>query len=216
MKMIEKSTIIPIMSGRRFSSQFITDKIKRRIYRRGRGSVFTAHDFADIGGRASVDLVLARLARHGTIQRIARGLYLYPRLNSDGVMAGPSVEAIASALASAGRLRLQPSGAYAANLLGLSEQVPMRAVFLTDGSSRRVIAGSREIVLKRTTPRNMSAAGRLGGLVIQALRYVGEDRVDEQLLRRLRTAVPREKRPEVLKDSLAAPAWIRALLHKAF
>ncbi len=91
----------------------------------------------------------------------------------------------------------------------------MKVVFLTDGGSRRVIVEGREIVFKRTIPRNMAAAGRLGGLVIQALRYLGRSSVDDTLVKRLRVAVPKEKRREVLKDSLSAPAWIRTVIRNA-
>lgn len=213
--MIEKSTIISIMRKQRKNSQIIMDKVKRRIYRRGRSSVFTADDFADIGTRAAIDLVLSRLAIRGTIQRIARGLYHYPKVDPVLGNTKPSIEAIVRAVAGAGRMRLQPSGAYAANLLGLSEQVPMRVVYLTDGASRRIRVEKMEIVFKRATPRNLHAAGRLGGLVVQALRYLGRDAVDEALAGRLRDAVPARKRAEVIRDSMAAPAWVRDVVKGA-
>ena len=213
--MIEKTTIISIMRRNRDASQLVADKVKRRIYRRGRSSVFTADDFADIGSRASIDLALSRLAAKGTIKRIARGLYLYPREDPELGVAAPTVDEISRALAEAGRMRIQPSGAYAANILGLSEQVPMKIVFLTDGSSRRVKVEGREIIFKWAAPRTMAAAGRLGGLVIQALRHLGRDAVNDELLGRLRTVVPEEKRREVLKDALSAPAWIRTVLRIA-
>ena len=107
----------------------------------GRSSVLTADNFSDIANRASIDLVLSRLAQRGTVRRIARGLYLYPKAGLSAGEAAPSVQSVASAIAKAGRMRLQPSGAYAANLLGLSEQVPMKVVFLTDGGSRRILVG---------------------------------------------------------------------------
>ncbi|WP_145285593.1 DUF6088 family protein [Pirellulimonas nuda] len=86
----------------------------------------------------------------------------------------PSAETIAPALAGRDRTRLQPAGAYAANALGLSEQAPAKVVFFTDGSSRTVKIGSMTIQLRQTTPRNMAAAGRLSGLVIQAFREIGQ------------------------------------------
>ena len=192
------------------------DKVKRRIYRRGRSSVVTADDFADIGSRAAIDLALSRLVRRGTIQRIARGIYYYPETDPVLGAAKPKVEAIVRAVAGAGRMRLQPSGAYAANLLGLSEQVPMRIVYLTDSQSRRIRIGKNEIIFKRSTPRNLHAAGRLGGLVVQALRFLGKDAADSTVIWKLREAVPMHERPLVVRDSLAAPAWIRDVVKKAF
>lgn len=214
MDMIEKSSIIHIMDLKDTAKQVISHKVKRRIIRKGRGSVFSIGDFSDIGSRAAIELILVRLTHRGTIRRIARGLYDYPIVDPDLGMLSPSVEAITSALAGAGKLRLQPSGAYAANILGLSEQVPMRIVFLTDGASRRILVGGREIILKRTTPKNMSASERLGGSVIQALRYLGARSIDDNLIVRLRAAIPREKRAEVLKDATSAPSWIRVILQQ--
>ena len=216
MDMIGKDSIIPIMAKKDDGKQSVSEKVKRRIYRRGRGSVFTADDFLDLDSRASIDLILARLSARGTILRIARGLYSYPIVDTQIGVLSPSVDAIAAALAGEGRLRLQPSGAYAANLLGLSEQVPMKIIFLTDGPSRHIVVGNREIILKRTTPRNMATAGTLAGLVIQALRYLGEKSVDDTIQARLRKAVPSEKRGELLKNSLSAPAWIHDLLYTTF
>src|SRR5271163_3615120 len=148
--------------------QAIDDKLISRIYGTGRGSAFTQNDFLDIGGRGAVDKALSRLAAKGTIRRLARGLYEYPREHPELGTLSPDIEKVAKALAGKDRIRLQPAGAYATNLLGLSEQVPAKVVFLTDGPSRLVKIGRQEIQLRRTTPRNVEATGRLSGLLMQA------------------------------------------------
>ena len=84
------------------------------------------------------------------------------------------------------KITLQPSGAYAANLLGLSEQVPMKIVFLTNGPERKVQIGNQIIIFKHTSPRFMATAGRVSGLVIQALRHIGKKHVDTAIEARLR------------------------------
>ena len=145
----------------------------RRIYSSGRGSVFTPTHFLDLGGRGAVDQVLSRLAKAGTIRRLARGVYDYPNTHPTLGLLMPSAEVIAKALAGRDKTRLQPAGAYAANLLGLCEQVLAKSVFLTDGASRMVKIGTMTIQLKQTTPRHMAAAGRISGLAIQAMRYLG-------------------------------------------
>ena len=145
------------------------------IHRRGRGSVFVPGDFLDMGSREAVDIVLHRLARKGTIRRLARGVYDFPKEHPVLGLLQPSAEAVAKALAGRDHTRLQPAGAYAANALGLSEQVPAKVVFLTDGPSRTVKIGPMTIQLRRTTARNMAAAGRLSGLLIQALRELGKE-----------------------------------------
>lgn len=126
----------------------------------------------------------------------------------------PSAEDIAKALAGRDRTRLQPAGAYAANALGLSEQVPAKAVFLTDGPSRTVKIGPMTIQLRRTTPKNMAAAGRLSGLLIQALRALGQAHVTHARREHLKRTLPADKRKEILKDLPLAPAWMHPIFRE--
>jgi len=212
MDMLEIHAIISNMSLNKEGEKSLPQKILRRVWRRGRGSVFTADDFADMGERAFIDIALSRLAKKGKIRRIARGLYDYPVVHPELGAMSPSLESIVKALAGSEKIRLQPSGAYAANLLGLSEQVPMKIIFLTDGPSRKIVIDNREIILKRTTPKNMVAAGRLGGIIIQALRYLGKDAITPAVQARLVAAIPPDQRENVLKDVLSAPIWIRSLV----
>jgi hypothetical protein len=111
-------------------------------------------------------------------------------------------------------VRIQPSGAYAANLLGLSEQTPAKIVFLTDVPSKRIKLGAQEISLKRTAPRNLAMVGRLNGLVIQALRYLGRAQVNEQIVRRLQRQLRPVDLQSLRKDAVHAPAWIGDVLRR--
>ena len=188
--------------------------LKSRIYGNGRGAAFTPNDFLDLGGRAAVDKALSRLAIKGTIRRLARGLYEYPREHPELGILSPDIQKIAKALAGKDRIRLQPAGAYATNLLGLSEQVPAKVVFLTDGSSRTVKIGRQEIQLRRTTPRNMAAAGRLCGLLMQALRHLGQTHITPARMKHLKRTLPAKERQQLLKDLPLAPAWMHPLFRE--
>jgi len=126
----------------------------------------------------------------------------------------PTPDQIAQALAGKDDLRIQPSGAYAANLLGLSEQVPAKVVFLTDGPNRKIKVGNQEIILRRTTPKNMATAGRVSGVVIQALRYLGQDHVDDGAIERLARLLPHDARQQLMADIRYAPAWIGAIFRR--
>lgn len=179
-----------------------------------KGWVFTPSAFGNVGTPQSVGMALTRLTRKEVIRQIARGLYEVPHIHPSLGPVPASTEAIAKALAGRHAIRLQPAGAYAANALGLSEQVPARATFLTDGPSRRVKIGRREIVLKRTTPRNMATAGRPSGMVIQALRWIGQKHVDDQVIARLRRALKPGDRAALAKDAHLAPAWIASILRR--
>lgn len=188
--------------------QTTDSRLTSRIYGHGRGAVFTPNDFLDLGGRDAVDKALSRLTARGVIRRLARGLYEYPREHPELGTLSPDLERVAKALAGKNRIRLQPAGAYAANLLGLSEQVPARIVFLTDGPSRTVKIGRQEIHLRRTTPRNMAAAGRLSGLLMQAFRSLGRQHITRQRLARLKQTLPAKERKQLIKDLPLAPTWM--------
>ncbi len=202
------------MSGRKRSPQAIDSRILAAIHGRGSGSVFVPADFLGIGSREAVDVVLHRLARKGTIRRLARGVYDFPKEHPVLGPLSPSAEDVAKALAGRDLTRLQPAGAYAANALGLSEQVPAKAVFLTDGPSRTVKIGATTIQLRRTTPRNMATAGRLSGLLIQALRELGQEHVTPQRRQHLKRTLPADERRELIKDLKLAPAWMHAIFRE--
>jgi hypothetical protein len=190
------------------SGQSIEHKILRRIYSGQRGSIFTPSHFLDLGSRQAIDLALHRLVQKKTLRRLARGLYEYPREHPELGTLSPDVQKVAKALAGKDRIRLQPAGAYAANLLGLSEQVPAKAVFLTDGFSRTVKIGRQEIQLRQTTPRNMAAAGRLSGLLMQAFRHLGREHITPKRMAHLKHTLPATERKQLIKDLPLAPTWM--------
>ena len=188
--------------------QSIEDKVLSRIYGKKRGWLFTPDMFLDLGSGTTVRKALESLCDRQLIRRLGRGLYDYPKQHPKLGFLSPTSEEIAQALAGKDRLKIQPSGAYAANLLGLSLQVPARAIFLTDGATRKIKLGNQEIVLKRTTPRNMAAAGRVSGLVIQALRHLGKAHVDEEVIRKLNARLSDDDARILMSDIKLAPAWI--------
>jgi hypothetical protein len=176
--------------------------------------VFAPDTFALLGSRAAIDKALQRLVARGALRRLSRGLYDKPRHDELLGLLWPSVEAVVQALAGKDKLRTQPAGVYAANMLGLSEQVPAKVVLLTDGISRTVKAGPMQISFKRTTPRQMAAAGRLSGLLIQAFKSLGAPHITKVRIERLRQQVPAAERAQVLQDIALAPAWMRPFLRE--
>jgi len=188
--------------------QSIENKVVSRTYGKKRGWVFTPNHFLDLGSRTAVAQSLSRLVKAGTIRHLAHGIYDYPKKHPALGDLPADYERIAQALAGRDNLKIQPTGAYAANLLGLSEQVPARIVFLTDGSNRTVQINKRKIVLKKTTPKNMATAGRMSGLVIQALRHIGQNYVDQAIIGRLKIKLTNEDKLCLMKDIRYAPVWI--------
>jgi len=195
-------------------TQSIKNKVVSRIYGKNRGWVFTPNHFLDLGNRTAIDQALGRLAKSGTIRRLARGLYDYPEKHSTLGDLPANCERIAQALAGRDNLKIQPSGAYAANLLGLTEQVPARVVFLTDGPNKTVQINKQQIVLKRTTPKNMATAGRVSGLVIQALRYLGQEHVDDKIIGMLKKRLSGDDKCQLMNDLRYASIWIGAIFRQ--
>jgi hypothetical protein len=189
-------------------TQIVHNKVLDRIYGKGRGWVFTPKRFLDLGSRPAVDKALNRLADAGTIRRLARGLYDYPQSHPKLGLLSAAPDAIAKAISEKDESRLQPSGPYAVNRLGLSQQVPAKIVYLTDGTDKSVVVGNQTIQLRRTTPKNMATAGSTSGLVIQAFRYLGKDGVTSSHIATLRRTLSADDRKQLIKDRIYAPAWM--------
>lgn len=192
----------------------VDSKVAERIQSQGAGWVFTPQDFCDLGSRTAVATALKRAKAMGSIRLLGRGLYDVPRVHPVLGTLWPDMDVVVKALERKEGIRLQPTGVYAANLLGLSEQVPAKVVFLTDGATRSVSVGPTQISLKRTTPRNMAAAGRLSALVIQAFRSLGAAHITPQRIARLRESIAVQERATLLQDIALAPEWMHAALRE--
>ncbi len=197
------------------SAGSVEQRIRARLRRKRRtGSLplLSPSDFASIGSRRAIDVALHRLTVQGIVRRLSRGLYHIPQTHPLVGDLPPTADSVIAALAAKHRLRIQPSGAYAANLLGLSRHVPMRLVYLTDGSPRTIRIGRQEITLKRTTPKNMATAGKASGLVIQALRYLGKASVNDATVATLRRRLGPAEWKQLMADAHLAPAWIGEIM----
>ncbi len=182
--------------------------VKASVYGHGPGWCFTSHDLSNAGGDVAVRQALSRLKKGGFIRRIAWGLYDYPRKHPTLGTLPPDLDQAVKAIARRDRITVMPSGAHAANALGLSEQVPGKLVYLTDGPARRVRIGNTEIILKRTTPRMMAMAGTPAGLVVAAFKYLGKDHVDHSVATTLRKALSRDAKGSLRKNVTFAPRWM--------
>ncbi|WP_195408468.1 DUF6088 family protein [Bacteroides congonensis] len=197
----------------------IEDNILTAIQVKGRGSIFFPSDFTSYGEVKAVGKSLERLTAKGDIVRLARGIYLYPEIDTVlglGVLM-PTIEQIAETIARRDKARIVPTGIYAMNKLGLSTQVPMNVVYLTDGAPRKVSLGNgRSIQFKYTTPRNLAFTNPLAMLVTFALKEVGKDNVTEDIIKRIKSVLQKERKENILADEALMPAWIRNITRKAY
>lgn len=187
----------------------LPQQLLERIRQKGRGWVFTPHAFADLGESVNLAVALNRLSGRKSIRRLTRGIYDYPRRHEKLGELFPSAEEIAKAVAERDGIRLLPSGAYAANLLGLSEQVPAKVVFLTDGKPRKIRVEKLVLEFWRGSPRYMALAGTEAGIVIQALRHIGNDHVTDDTVAILRAKLSKQSKESLLKAIRVAPGWMR-------
>jgi len=191
-----------------------TNAILKRIRAKHRGFVFTPKEFTHLGTRAAVDQALSRLQRSGQIRRLTRGVYEFPRIHPKIGLLSPSPEAVAKAIAKRSATRITVSPVKAANLLGLSTQVPVQNVFWTEGRSRTIRIGNQTVSLKHVAPSKMIGAGTEAGIVIQAVRSLGKEGIHEIPIRSLAKRLPRPVKRAVQRLVPAAPAWSQPVLNQ--
>lgn len=172
------------------------------------GWVFTPFDFLDLGSPHSVGMALTRMMRSGEVRRLARGLYDVPRKHAVLGALLPTADDIAQALARRDGATVQPARAMAANLLSLSEQVPARAVYQTDGPSRTVKVGTLTVRLEKRPPRQIRGRSPMSSLVFAALRSLGKANVLPSRVAHLRKTLSPADRRQLLRDLPLAPAWM--------
>ena len=180
-----------------------------------RGTIFFVESFLSVGNSRAVNKALERLVAKGMIIRIAQGIYTRPKQNTLLGNTTPSVEEIAIAIAGRDKARIVPTGVFALNALGLSTQIPLNAVYLTDGAARKIQIGKRNILFKKTTPKNLAATGNISRLVIQALKSIGMNKVTTDEEKKILDLLKKEKRKNIEHDIALAPEWIRKIMRKA-
>jgi hypothetical protein len=190
-------------------------QIFKKIKDNKRGKIFFPASFSKIGSDDAIHQALKRLSEKGTLLRIAHGIYLYPKTDSELGILYPPIDEIAKAIAKRDKARIIPTGIQALNLLGLSTQVPMKVVYLTDGAQRNITIGNQSIKFKKTSPKNLAVKGEISGLVLQAFREIGNGKVSDEQLRIIRELLRKENSAIVKNDARLAPAWISKIMLSA-
>lgn len=193
----------------------VENRISEALKTYPKGSVLFVDDFLDYGNPESVKKALFRLKEKEILVRIAHGIYLYPKIDKELGILFPSTEEIAKAIARRDKARIIPTGVQALNKLGLSTQVPMKVVYLTDGAARTLKVGKRTITFKKTSPKNLLVKGEISGLVIQTLKTIGQNKVNEKAIEKIQAVLKNEKKENIINDAKLSPAWINKILMQA-
>jgi hypothetical protein len=193
----------------------IENKILAKMKKAKRGKIFFAKDFAAMGNYKASSKALERLANQGEIVRVSRGIYTIPAKSELFGTITPSFDSVVRAIVKRDKAKIIPTGLFAENMLGLSTQVPAKAVYLTDGSPRKLMIGDIPLIFKKTAPKNLAAKGVLSGLVIQALKSIRKDRITDYEIEKIIKILKKENPKYVANDMKSAPEWIREIMRKA-
>ena len=184
----------------------LSETVLRYAQRQPEGAPVLAKGLLHLGNRAAVDQALSRLVRRGALLRVGRGVYVLPVENRFDRRA-PSVEKTVKGLAAARGERIANNGAMAANVLGLTTQVPVKRVFLTSGSSRTLMLDRERIELRHAPPWQLALADRRAGEAIRALAWLGRDKA-APVTGVVRQRLSEDERRELGSVSAQMPGWL--------
>lgn len=187
----------------------VSKSIQERIENLGAGVPLTHLDFIDIAPRETVKLILSRLNKSGKIVRLMRGIYTVPRYSDflkQEILPAPGD--VVQVIAKNNGWNVIPSGENALNVLGLSTQVPARYEYLSSGPYKKYLYGDVEIILKRRANRDLVNKSYKSMLVIQALKALGQQNIDQSVLYSLKRVLSKVEIAEFLIDTQTSPSWI--------
>lgn len=193
----------------------IDDQVEHIINKRKTGSILFSEDFQELNNSGAVKVALHRLVKRGDLKRLARGIFTKPKYNELVGDVLPTTEAIALAIAKRDKARILPTGSYAMHVLGLTTQIPLKLVYLTDGSPRKITIGKRTIQFKKTSPKNLALKGDISKLVVQALKEIGKAQATKNEINKIQNLLKKEDRKTLKHDIALAPQWIAEIMTKA-
>ena len=188
----------------------IANRIMDRVMANGAGEwVCTPKDFLDFGTRVAIDQALYRLVKAGELHRIGYGLYRMSMIGEVQKSSAPAeLDSAIAALARREGVRIMPDGLFAANQLGLTNEVPAEASYVTDGHSRTLKIDGRTVQFRHAGPQVMWWAGRPAAPVVQALRWLGRDAAaDDQVISELQRRLSAEVKSDLLQNMRSLPGW---------
>jgi len=190
----------------------IENKILIKIKKAKRGTLFFSDNFSSFSSADTVRRMLNRLVEKGEIERVSSGIFVRPQIDKRMGKIMPQIEDVADAIARRDKAKIVHTGNYALNRLGLSTQVPMKIIYLTDGSARNIKVGNYTIFFIRTSPKNVAAIGKISRLAIQALKAIGKDNVSQAEIEHIQNILLKEKKAYLEHDLKIAPAWIKEII----
>lgn len=197
----------------------IENKILTSLKKCGRGTVFFPDRFASYSTSDNIRKALEILNSKGTIIRVARGIYCYPKIDKVLGLGEilPSVDDVVNAIAKRDHIKVVPTGIHAQNIIGLSTQIPMNYVFLTNGYAKNLtVLGGIKVRFKQTSAKNISFQNKLAMLITYALKDYGQSNVTAEQIAHIQKLLRQEPKDGVFRDLSLMPVWIRNIVLKAY
>lgn len=176
-------------------------------------SIFFISDYTDLGSAETIRKILHEATILGMLEKAGHGIYIKPKVSRFGNVPVP-LEKIAREIADRDKCEILPTGSTAANLIGLSTQVPMNLSYITTGSTRTIKIGERKISFRHASPKNFAAKGRVIPLLIQGIREIGEDNISGNEVDAIRRFINQQQDPYLQEDLPLAPAWIQRIIKR--
>lgn len=176
-------------------------------------SIFFISDYTGLGSAETIRKILHESIISGVLEKAGHGIYVKPKVSRFGKVPVP-LEKIAREIAARDKCEILPTGSAAANLIGLSTQVPMNLSYITTGSTRTIKIGDRKITFRHASPRNFAAKGRVIPLLIQGIKEIGEANMSGAEYEAISQFIDRQKDPYLQEDLPLAPAWIQRIIKK--
>lgn len=193
-------------------TQSIENKVIEYMKGKQKGKIYFSNDFASLGSSESIRKSLSNLVKKEVLIRLTQGIYLYPKIDKEFGVLYPSVDDVCRAIAKRDKARVEPTGVFALNSLGLSTQIPVNVVYLTDGIPRKIKYGNRTIKFKKTAPKNLAMKGKVSSLAVTALKQLGKDNVTQEVELQLIKALRKESIENIQHDARLAPEWISRII----
>lgn len=191
----------------------ITNQIEN-IMSENQGKIFSINDFYNLGTKNTIKSVLYRLNEENQIARLIDGLYIKPKYSKIlKEYSYPDANEVAEKLADKFSWTIAPTGDTALNFTGLSAQISNEYIYISDGAYREYLYRGKKIIFKHTTNRNITSYSKELSILIQAIKTLGKDNINEKHIKKL-AAFSQNIKEDLKEDTLRLPFWIQEVLEE--
>lgn len=189
----------------------VAESISNRIKRMPKGRPFVRAVFERAGSRSAVNKALSRMVLRGSLERVARGVYMRPKYSQyTGKRVRANPISVMEAVVRARGETIQIHGAEAVRRLELSVQMQVLPTYYTSGATREIKIGNAVVRLRHASRQRLQQAGTRIGTALTAFFYLGENGVNEQVAVKIANSLSAEEFKKLMACKM--PKWMRSAL----